>query len=97
MRLLYVPREAREGFRAVVLKNMAIDAGVVVAISVVLIMILSRLVVRPLTETVGTITRVAEGGDFTVRLDETRYRGEFGELARGVNGSSGRSGPFSET
>ncbi|MBI3391630.1 MAG: PhnD/SsuA/transferrin family substrate-binding protein [Nitrospirae bacterium] len=89
VRLLYVPREAREGFGSLILQNVAVDAGIVIFISFILVMILSRLVVRPLAETVGTITRVAEGGDFTVRLDESRYRGEFGELARGVNGLVG--------
>ncbi|OGW62634.1 MAG: hypothetical protein A2V83_10175 [Nitrospirae bacterium RBG_16_64_22] len=89
VRLLYAPREAREGFGLLVLRNVAVDAGIVIAISAVLIMVLSRLVVRPLAETVGTIARVAEGGDFTVRLDESRYRGEFRDLARGVNGLVG--------
>ncbi|MBI1866075.1 MAG: HAMP domain-containing protein, partial [Nitrospirae bacterium] len=86
VRLLYVPREAREGFGSLILQNVAVDAGIVILISFSRVMIRSRRVVRPLAETVGTITRVAEGGDFTVRLDESRYRGEFGELARGVNG-----------
>ena len=65
-------------------KILGIAAAAVLLISLILILLVHKIVIKPLTQIVDVTTRVA-GGDFTATVD-VKSSDEIGELAELISG-----------